>query len=121
MLPWIDNSGLGQSATAIDFSADVAGASSRVEIPAKNDQPPCERGECPSQQAHVVDALGGSNGASAPVSSASGQTSQLVAFTVQSPIVAQTPACASRHLRERSLQLPHPPLGELLDPPKLRG
>lgn len=56
-------------------------------------------------------------GASSPPSSPGFNGGQIVAIGRDAPPVA-LPICSFWYLRERIVQLPSPPLGELLDPPK---
>ncbi len=115
ILPWIDES----APVLADFAYDGLGSSSsQAELPVASEPIPCKGDNCQESEVLIAGLLEAGGGASAPVNSASGQTSTLVAAMFQLPVVAQSLACSSRHLRERSLQLPHPPLGELLDPPK---
>lgn len=115
ILPWVEES----APVLADFASDVLGSSSsQVELPVANDPIPCKGDNCQESEVLMAGLLEAGGGASAPVNSSSGQTSTLVAAMFQLPVVALSLACSSRHLRERSLQLPHPPLGELLDPPK---
>jgi hypothetical protein len=60
---------------------------------------------------------GQTGGASAPVSSIAGSAASGAVATLEAPMTPRA-ACTFRALREQRVQLPQPPLGELLDPPK---
>ena len=64
-----------------------------------------------------IDGLAETGGASIPVNSAAGTAASAALAALDSPAAPRV-ASSFRVLREQRVQLPHPPLGELLDPPK---
>jgi hypothetical protein len=114
ILPWVDES----PAFVVDLSGDHCGTMSEPERSVANDQAPSGREESSSRETLVAGLFGTGGGASAPGNSSSGQTSLHLAAMFQFPAIVPQLTCLSRYLSEQALQLPQPPRGELLDPPK---
>lgn len=114
ILSWADESPL-----AILDSVDAGwGASSPSDSATGGDSAPAGHEGTSDRETFVAGLLGAGGGASAPTDSASGQTSSQFAVTSHLSSVKPYQASLLRQHRERSLQLPQPPRGELLDPPK---
>jgi hypothetical protein len=113
ILPWA------QEGAAADFSLPLegAGSSSAPEKPVSDSQKQRESDHKQLTGMVSFDGLAETGGATSPVSNAPGPAASPVGTVLAAP--ASPPgACSFRYLREQRLQLPQPPLGELLDPPK---
>lgn len=122
IVPWtqraISQASAGEQFTGlIELAVAGAGSSSSVRLPIA--EQPGQRDS--DRRNHRIKSIPGlaetDGGASIPVSSTSGQVVSAPALLAAVPTV---PACAKTflYLRDRTPQLPQPPLGELLDPPK---
>jgi hypothetical protein len=112
ILPWVQDS----SATAVDYTFDGAGSSSAPSEPA----PGPTVNEKESRKVAGMRALDGlveTGGASAPPTGTAGQMTSAAVAILQVPMALPVTRSFG-YLRETTPQLPQPPLGELLDPPK---
>src|SRR5262249_42127115 len=117
ILPWVQereesssdlNSGFVPSTPSTGSQASPAG----TETPGREQKPE----NCRSVL--KLRSIVGGGSASPPVSNAVGSTSLMPAALATVSLDANAFAVSYSRWRERSLQLPQPPLGELLDPPK---
>ena len=114
MLPWAQE----HSASLADFEmADAVGSASAPAQPAPAPEKRSGDDRGRSKVAAVQGIAPVSVGASAPVSSTLAQSSAVAALVAGAP-AAGLVARSFAYWRERSPELPNPPLGELLDPPK---
>ncbi len=103
-------------AADVDLPGDApCSASAPVEPLSKSGQR--ENGDGRLSQIIAREGLTDAGGASAPPGSAAGSGVFCAVAVLDGPVVL-APARASHYLRENRVQLPQPPPGELLDPPK---
>ena len=106
-----------QSGNLVDLSLSGSSSSSTTQIPITEQNEKRDSDRTAHRQKSIAGLVESSGGASIPVSSSTGQAGSAPALVTAVPAV---PAAAKSfsYLRERTPQLPQPPLGELLDPPK---
>jgi hypothetical protein len=106
-----------ESVGATDLALAGSTSSSATQLPISERDEKRDR----DQNAHRGKTIAGlvetNGGASIPVSSSTAQAGSAPATLVDVP-AAPVAAKSFSYLRERTPQLPQPPLGELLDPPK---
>jgi hypothetical protein len=101
----------------IDFALAGTGSSSSSQVPISEQSEKNGREQASPRHQSIAGLVETNGGASAPVSSSTAQAGSASAALVAVPTVPVA-AKSFSYLRERTLQLPQPPLGELLDPPK---
>jgi len=111
ILPWVQEG----AATELSLPIDGAGSSSAPEQPVSDSRQERESHKVPGMKA--FDGLAETGGASAPSSGTAGPTSSVAIAILDLPATPLVTR-AFGYLREHTLQLPQPPPGELLDPPK---
>jgi hypothetical protein len=105
------------SVGAIDLALAGSSSSSAVQLPISERNEKRDRDQNARRGKTIAGLVETNGGASTPVSSSTGQAGSAPATLVDVPAVPVV-AKSFSYLRERTPQLPQPPLGELLDPPK---
>lgn len=106
-----------QPSEVIDLALAGSGSSSSSQIPIAEQNENRDRDETTRRQKSLAGFAATNGGASVPVNSVSGPAGSAPAALTVVPFVPVA-AKSFSYLRERTLQLPQPPPGELLDPPK---
>ncbi len=106
-----------ESIGAIDLALAGSSSSSSAQLPISERNEKHDRDQNARQGKTIAGLVETNGGASIPVSSSTGQAGSAPATLVDEPAVPVA-AKSFSYLRERTPQLPQPPLGELLDPPK---
>jgi hypothetical protein len=107
-----------QTSDMIDLALAGSGSSSATQLPITEQSEKRDRDQTARRAKAIAGLVESSGGASIPVNSSTGQAgSAPAALTAVPP--APVAAKSFSYLRERTPQLPQPPLGELLDPPKV--
>ena len=113
IVPWAQ----GRSVVDLDFSIDSVGSTAAPAVPAADPSDQQDNRGFPAGPDFTGNFERANGGASAPTSGPPVQLSSASAIVFSSPSIAP-PAVAFEYLREQATDLPQPPLGELLDPPK---
>jgi hypothetical protein len=106
-----------ESVGTIDLALEGSSSSSSEQLPVSERNEKRDGDQNVRRGKMIAGLVETNGGASIPVSSSTGQAGSAPATLVDVPAVPVA-AKSFSYLRERTPQLPQPPLGELLDPPK---
>jgi hypothetical protein len=122
IVPWANearsqNQPNDESVGTIDLALAGSSSSSSAQLPVSERNEKHDRDQNVRHGKTIAGLVETNGGASIPVSSSTGQAGSAPATLVDVPAVPVA-AKSFTYLRERTPQLPQPPLGELMDPPK---